>query len=108
MAQPVVASEATNIRKCLHSVVWRKLAQMDGGKEMERAKGFEPSTQLPQTAQNKPIPETAATDYTQIRAQVSVTEETDRVRLFERWPSLPLHAKAAILSIIELADGGAR
>jgi hypothetical protein len=67
---------------------------------MERAKGFEPSTQNPQVVETQPISEPAKADYTQIRAQIRDDDRRDLSQVVTSWPGLPAAFKAAILAIV--------
>ena len=76
------------------------LSQMDAGREMERAKGFEPSAQNPQPAQPQISAQTPDPPYTQIRAQISGRPEPELNTVVEAWPGLSRPLKAAILAIV--------
>ena len=76
------------------------LTQCGAGVEMERAKGFEPSTLFSQAPKLQPPKKVAIPAYTQIRAHV--TEEGERLQVYRIWPRLPSRVKAAILAFLEL------
>jgi hypothetical protein len=66
---------------------------------MERAKGFEPSTQNAEPSQLQAIPKSPRGRYTQIRAQI--LEEDERLRVYRLWPQLPPRIHKAILSLVD-------
>ena len=66
---------------------------------MERAKGFEPSTQNAQTTANTASAKTPQAPYTQIRAQI--LEEAERLRVSRLWPKLPPKIQKSILSLVD-------
>src|SRR5262245_27486407 len=68
--------------------------------KMERAKGFEPSTQNSQTAQPQSDSQTSESGYTQIRAQILRPHEPDLAQVVESWPKLSQPLKSAIISIV--------
>ena len=72
-------------------------------KKMERAKGFEPSTQKSEPAQLQSPPQSASEGYTQIRAQISGPVDSDLAQVVEAWRSLSQPLKAAILAIVNSA-----
>ncbi len=67
---------------------------------MERAKGFEPSTQSLESTQPQAVPQTPKDWYTQIRAQISGPIDPDLARVLEAWPALSPPIKAAVLSVV--------
>jgi hypothetical protein len=67
---------------------------------LERAKGFEPSTQNSEPAQPQASPESTQEGYTQIRAQISEPIDSDLEKVCRAWSSLSQPLKAAILAII--------
>jgi hypothetical protein len=68
--------------------------------ELERAKGFEPSTHNSEGAQNPASPEPAQEGYTQIRAQILGELGPELARVVAVWLKLPAPLKAAILAIV--------
>jgi len=67
---------------------------------MERAKGFEPSPQNPQTAGNQPVTNDGEKDYTQPCAQIQGNDWRDLSQVVAAWGELPAALKAAILAIV--------
>jgi len=67
---------------------------------MERAKGFEPSTQNAETSQAQRTPEASQSDYAQIRAQISEPVDSELAKVVHAWSSLSQPLKAAILAIV--------
>jgi hypothetical protein len=74
--------------------------------EMERAKGFEPSTQNPQGAERQRVPKVSQEGYTQIRAQIPGAVGPELARVVAAWPSLGQPLKAAILAIVGSREDG--
>jgi hypothetical protein len=72
---------------------------------MERAKGFEPSTQNSESAQNQASPQPAQDDCTQIRAQILGELGPELARVVVAWHSLSQPLKAAILAIVNSSEG---
>jgi len=70
---------------------------------MERAKGFEPSPQNPQTADIQPITNDGETGYTQPRAQIPGNDWRELSHVVAAWGELPAALKAAILAIVDTA-----
>jgi hypothetical protein len=68
---------------------------------MERAKGFEPSTQNSQPTECQPLAEHAETHHTQIRAQILDDDGRDLAQVVKAWADLPAAFKAAILAIVK-------
>lgn len=81
----------------------RTLALSDGVQEMERAKGFEPSTLKLQTVQPQCVTQLSDWGYTQIRAQDSGLVNGELAEVVQAWPSLSQPLKAAILAIVGTA-----
>jgi len=71
---------------------------------MERAKGFEPSTQNSQGSQPQGVPNDSTEGYTQIRAQISEPIDHELAKVVEAWPALSRPLKAAILSIVAASN----
>jgi len=69
-------------------------------KELERAKGFEPSTQKSEPVQPQYKPQSSQSDYTQIRAQILDALGLELSQVVIAWPKLPSPFKAAILAIV--------
>ena len=67
---------------------------------MERAKGFEPSTQNSQTPRLEAPAQTSGSGYTQIRAQISEPTDPELAQVVEAWSGLSQPLKAAVLSIV--------
>jgi hypothetical protein len=78
---------------------------MDAGREMERAKGFEPSAENPQPIEPQPSAQTANSPYTQIRAQILGPPDPDLLLVVKSWPLVAQPLKAAILCIVAAAKG---
>jgi hypothetical protein len=72
---------------------------------MERAKGFEPSTQNPQASQGQATAQAPDSAYTQIRAQILGQADPDLLRVVESWPTLSPALKAAVLCIVAACNG---
>ncbi len=68
---------------------------------MERAKGFEPSTQNSETPQPQPVSNSLKAGYTQIRAHAADVFCPDLARVVAAWDKLPASLKAAILAIVD-------
>jgi hypothetical protein len=73
--------------------------------KLERAKGFEPSAQNSEVAQNQASPQPAQDDCTQIRAQILGELGPDLARVIAAWSSLSQPLKAAILAIVNSSEG---
>ena len=73
--------------------------------ELERAKGFEPSTQNAQSSQAQGVPQVLEPDHTQIRAQISGPSDADLAQIVEAWPTLSQPLKAAMLAIVRTVCG---
>lgn len=71
--------------------------------EMERAKGFEPSPQNPQPAENQPVTNEGERDYTQPRAQIQGNDWRNLSQVVAAWGELPAALKVAILAIVDTA-----
>jgi hypothetical protein len=67
---------------------------------LERAKGFEPSAQNSQPLQPQNHPQSADSDYTQIRAQILGVLGPELSQVVASWSKLPAPLKAAILAIV--------
>jgi hypothetical protein len=67
---------------------------------MERAKGFEPSTQNSEASQRQVPPQCSQEGYTQIRAQILDSSSPDLAKVVAAWSKLSAPLKAAILAII--------
>jgi hypothetical protein len=72
--------------------------------KLERAKGFEPSTQNQQQIQSQNNPQSADSDYTQIRAQILGGLGSNLARVVASWSKLPAALKAAILAIVNSSE----
>jgi hypothetical protein len=70
-------------------------------REMERAKGFEPSPQNPQHAEPQPVTNDSETGYTQPRAQITGNDWRDLSQVVAAWGELPGALKAAIIAIVD-------
>ena len=68
---------------------------------MERAKGFEPSTQKSEVAPPQVSPRSSQDGYTQLCAQIPDAAWPEVSRVVAAWAKLPLPLKAAILAIID-------
>jgi hypothetical protein len=71
---------------------------------LERAKGFEPSTQKSELIDSQASSQTDKTDYTQIRAQILGELGPELARAVAAWSKLPAPLKAAILAIINSVE----
>jgi len=69
--------------------------------KMERAKGFEPSTQNSQPVVVQSFSEPVESDHTQIRAQILDKDKRNLAQVVNAWPELPAAFKAAILAIVK-------
>ena len=67
---------------------------------LERAKGFEPSSQNAQAAQSQNDLQSANSDYTQIRAQILGELGPELAQVVAVWSKLSPPLKAAILAIV--------
>jgi hypothetical protein len=67
---------------------------------LERAKGFEPSTQNSQPIQPQANLQSSQSDYTQIRAQIPGELGPELAQVVATWSKLPAPLKAAILAIV--------
>jgi hypothetical protein len=72
---------------------------------MERAKGFEPSTQNAQPIEPQASAQTPNPAYTQIRAQILSPPDPDLLLVVNSWPLLTQPLKAAILCIVAACNG---
>jgi hypothetical protein len=70
---------------------------------MERAKGFEPSTQHSEGSQARLLTNDTRAGYTQIRAQISEPTCPDLAKVVGAWSSLSQPLKAAIVAIVHSA-----
>lgn len=78
-------------------------------KKMERAKGFETSTVISQSTENKCVTCSCESAYTQIRTQIEKPVDSDLEKVNSAWPELSAPIKAAILALIgTAAKEGAR
>jgi hypothetical protein len=74
-------------------------------RKLERVKGFEPSAESALDAQNQVTGTGGQADHTQIRAQIPDTLGRDVSLVVAAWPRLSGPLKAAILAIINSANG---
>jgi hypothetical protein len=72
---------------------------------MERAKGFEPSTENLESPQNQQPSKPGNTGCTQIRAQIADSASRDLAKVVASWKNLPGPLKAAILAIVKSVEG---
>jgi hypothetical protein len=79
------------------------VARCGAGVDLERAKGFEPSTHNPQAAENQHAPTDDERDYTQLRAQIQGSDGRGLAQVVNAWAELPAALKAAILAIVNTA-----
>ena len=68
---------------------------------MERAKGFEPSAQNSEVTQPQAPANSSEEGYTQIRAQILNSADSDLQKVAVAWSSLSQPIKAAILAIVD-------
>jgi hypothetical protein len=73
---------------------------------MERAKGFEPSTQTLEIPSIQALPSASNSDYTQIRAQIASSLDPELAQVVDAWSSLSQPLKAAILAIVGTTKKG--
>jgi len=73
---------------------------------MERAKGFEPSTQNPQQPANQSVEKCQQSECTRTRAHSAETADSDLLKVVSAWPSLSPPLKAAILAIVGTPNSG--
>jgi hypothetical protein len=88
-------------QKWLHGGDWEL---KDGLKKLERAKGFEPSTQNSQASDLEAVANLPKAGYTQIRAQFS--EDGELNRLCRLWARVPVKVRAAVLSLVDSVANG--
>ncbi|MGO8741327.1 MAG: hypothetical protein ACLQUR_02880 [Limisphaerales bacterium] len=111
VAQPVAIGEGKKSDKTgVNGGDCLGLAPLVAEMKLERAKGFEPSTQKPQPIQTQNNPQSADSGYTQIRAQILGELGPELAQVVAKWPKLPPTLKAAVLAIVGTvcADGGNR
>jgi len=101
VSQAVAESEGTKASETIdNGGVCPTLAMGVAEMKLERAKGFEPSTQNPQPVSNQPTQETASPGCTQIRAQILDELGPELAQVVAAWAKLSPQLKAAILAIV--------
>jgi hypothetical protein len=91
------------VAKLLQNQIHRRKSLMD----MERAKGFEPSPENTQPAENQHDRSDGKREYAQLYAQIQGKDGRDLSHVVTAWAELPGALKAAILAIVNSATSKA-
>ena len=82
-----------------------------GEVKVERAKGFEPSTEKSQPPEAQSPPPSTSPPCAQIRAQIPDASFRDLARVVASWPELSAPIRAAVLALVDTSlaqKGGAQ